>query len=218
MPRVTASHHGPASATLAGEWLSRSRATASSACSIDAAGHPLVTTASLITTARHRAVHRAVGLPRARRAATHRSARASRSAMPHAARRASSASSTAFAVEDRPRREGAGGGGLSVRVSGLGRTSAATLAVDMRPRVAAEMRPPMGGSGVAAITRLPPETVAGCAGAVVRTWYRFDRNCSPPVSYTHLRAHETDSYLVCRLLLEKKKQEGPPLSAAHEED
>ena len=27
-----------------------------------------------------------------------------------------------------------------------------------------------------------------------------------PVSYTHLRAHETDSYLVCRLLLEKKKQ------------
>src|SRR5680860_1685473 len=25
-----------------------------------------------------------------------------------------------------------------------------------------------------------------------------------PVSYTHLRAHETDSYLVCRLLLAKK--------------
>src|SRR5680860_857942 len=25
------------------------------------------------------------------------------------------------------------------------------------------------------------------------------------VSYTHLRAHETDSYLVCRLLLAKKK-------------
>ena len=25
------------------------------------------------------------------------------------------------------------------------------------------------------------------------------------VSYTHPRAHETDSYLVCRLLLEKKK-------------
>src|SRR5665647_1003106 len=25
-------------------------------------------------------------------------------------------------------------------------------------------------------------------------------------SYTHLRAHETDSYLVCRLLLEKKKK------------
>src|SRR5665647_1573703 len=32
---------------------------------------------------------------------------------------------------------------------------------------------------------------------------RIDTN---PVSYTHLRAHETDSYLVCRLLLEKKKK------------
>ena len=30
------------------------------------------------------------------------------------------------------------------------------------------------------------------------------------VSYTHLRAHETDSYLVCRLLLEKGKQENVP--------
>ena len=29
-----------------------------------------------------------------------------------------------------------------------------------------------------------------------------------PVSYTHLRAHETDSYLVCRLLLEKKIRDG----------
>eukprot|EP00658_Telonema_sp_P-2_P022804 TRINITY_DN19126_c0_g2_i1.p1 TRINITY_DN19126_c0_g2~~TRINITY_DN19126_c0_g2_i1.p1 ORF type:complete len:114 (-),score=21.39 TRINITY_DN19126_c0_g2_i1:2-343(-) len=28
-----------------------------------------------------------------------------------------------------------------------------------------------------------------------------------PVSYTHLRAHETPEHLVCRLLLEKKKQE-----------
>src|SRR5664279_6263120 len=28
--------------------------------------------------------------------------------------------------------------------------------------------------------------------------------CTGSVSYTHLRAHETDSYLVCRLLLEKK--------------
>src|SRR5665647_3889753 len=31
-------------------------------------------------------------------------------------------------------------------------------------------------------------------------------NMGIPVSYTHLRAHETDSYLVCRLLLEKKKK------------
>src|SRR5680860_1090153 len=32
-----------------------------------------------------------------------------------------------------------------------------------------------------------------------------DEHGKVPVSYTHLRAHETDSYLVCRLLLEKKK-------------
>src|SRR5665647_3727868 len=32
------------------------------------------------------------------------------------------------------------------------------------------------------------------------------RDTHGPVSYTHLRAHETDSYLVCRLLLEKKKK------------
>ena len=30
-----------------------------------------------------------------------------------------------------------------------------------------------------------------------------------PVSYTHLRAHETVLDLVCRLLLEKKKQQTP---------
>ena len=30
-----------------------------------------------------------------------------------------------------------------------------------------------------------------------------DDRGNAPVSYTHLRAHETDSYLVCRLMLEK---------------
>src|SRR5665647_337320 len=34
---------------------------------------------------------------------------------------------------------------------------------------------------------------------------RWQKAVQNPVSYTHLRAHETDSYLVCRLLLEKKK-------------
>src|SRR5680860_923388 len=34
----------------------------------------------------------------------------------------------------------------------------------------------------------------------------FVSHLAVPVSYTHLRAHETDSYLVCRLLLEKKKK------------
>src|SRR5680860_1789727 len=37
-------------------------------------------------------------------------------------------------------------------------------------------------------------------GSMVR-----QRTMQIAVSYTHLRAHETDSYLVCRLLLEKKK-------------
>src|SRR5665647_3763203 len=32
------------------------------------------------------------------------------------------------------------------------------------------------------------------------------------VSYTHLRAHETDSYLVCRLLLEKKTSQANRIS------
>src|SRR5660398_289318 len=32
------------------------------------------------------------------------------------------------------------------------------------------------------------------------------QRCRPPVSYTHLRAHETKANLVCRLLLEKKKK------------
>src|SRR5665647_3881221 len=40
---------------------------------------------------------------------------------------------------------------------------------------------------------------------------RVRQTLQTAVSYTHLRAHETDSYLVCRLLLEKKKKrsEGP---------
>ena len=35
------------------------------------------------------------------------------------------------------------------------------------------------------------------------------------VSYTHLRAHETVLYLVCRLLLEKKTTICPPFSYTH---
>eukprot|EP00658_Telonema_sp_P-2_P010690 TRINITY_DN1403_c0_g1_i1.p1 TRINITY_DN1403_c0_g1~~TRINITY_DN1403_c0_g1_i1.p1 ORF type:complete len:135 (+),score=36.51 TRINITY_DN1403_c0_g1_i1:425-829(+) len=33
-----------------------------------------------------------------------------------------------------------------------------------------------------------------------------NNNPRTPVSYTHLRAHETPEHLVCRLLLEKKKK------------
>ena len=42
---------------------------------------------------------------------------------------------------------------------------------------------------------------AGRAGAVVLL-----RRDVGPVSYTHLRAHETVLDIVCRLLLEKKKE------------
>eukprot|EP00658_Telonema_sp_P-2_P024833 TRINITY_DN19993_c0_g1_i1.p1 TRINITY_DN19993_c0_g1~~TRINITY_DN19993_c0_g1_i1.p1 ORF type:complete len:112 (-),score=12.92 TRINITY_DN19993_c0_g1_i1:64-399(-) len=36
--------------------------------------------------------------------------------------------------------------------------------------------------------------------------YVIDFDKTTPVSYTHLRAHETPEHLVCRLLLEKKKK------------
>src|SRR5665648_1135367 len=41
----------------------------------------------------------------------------------------------------------------------------------------------------------------------IRPGYMFfwTSDCTIPVSYTHLRAHETRHDLVCRLLLEKKK-------------
>src|SRR5680860_1609850 len=45
------------------------------------------------------------------------------------------------------------------------------------------------------------------SGVAQADWVRSSwLNTYIPVSYTHLRAHETDSYLVCRLLLEKKKK------------
>src|SRR5678815_6046239 len=37
-------------------------------------------------------------------------------------------------------------------------------------------------------------------------WTVEDGTIHGPVSYTHLRAHETPEHLVCRLLLEKKKK------------
>src|SRR5678809_1691057 len=42
-----------------------------------------------------------------------------------------------------------------------------------------------------------------CPNATIKIVTKFDIQ---PVSYTHLRAHETGRNLVCRLLLEKKKQ------------
>ena len=55
------------------------------------------------------------------------------------------------------------------------------------------------------IQRLPKEIVMDKPVVlVVPLIYHFEiPKGTLPVSYTHLRAHETDSYLGCRLLLEK---------------
>src|SRR5678815_3870556 len=45
-------------------------------------------------------------------------------------------------------------------------------------------------------------TYTNCTGTTYPWVYTYTIN---PVSYTHLRAHETPEHLVCRLLLEKKK-------------
>src|SRR5450756_2899730 len=62
-----------------------------------------------------------------------------------------------------------------------------------------------------AIVNPCPSTSDTTARAVRSSWTTFvacgepDATAAGPVSYTHLRAHETRHDLVCRLLLEKKK-------------
>src|SRR5665647_3237250 len=51
------------------------------------------------------------------------------------------------------------------------------------------------------ITLVRPASKIADAGCVTTSLETIGSSVS--VSYTHLRAHETDSYLVCRLLLEK---------------
>src|SRR5665647_1967757 len=46
---------------------------------------------------------------------------------------------------------------------------------------------------------MPPSAVTFYAGKLMPRWQRAKHDEKYPVSYTHLRAHETDSYLVCRL-------------------
>src|SRR5450756_1780123 len=46
----------------------------------------------------------------------------------------------------------------------------------------------------------------GCAGTLTKAFSSEAYHRLIPVSYTHLRAHETRHDLVCRLLLEKKKK------------
>src|SRR5664279_6119408 len=72
-------------------------------------------------------------------------------------------------------------------MSGLGQTPAAP-AVPVEPRQHRLDLPPIDTKLAGPEQYLP--------------WSRRVRYTLEAVSYTHLRAHETDSYLVCRLLLE----------------
>src|SRR5450756_3180091 len=73
------------------------------------------------------------------------------------------------------------------------------------PRVAADSIPP---SGLHGRNAMPSSSHSWSSGSLLRNagenWFCTEAR-RPPVSYTHLRAHETRHDLVCRLLLEKKK-------------
>src|SRR5665647_2352321 len=73
------------------------------------------------------------------------------------------------------------------------------------PRGAVSASAARGASGAhAALVRAHPLLAALGRRRAHGGGFRRDRVLAPargPVSYTHLRAHETDSYLVCRLLL-----------------
>ena len=56
-------------------------------------------------------------------------------------------------------------------------------------------------------------SVAAVAEVELKTRPAGEELGTRPVSYTHLRAHETGRNLVCRLLLEKKKKTRMPSSA-----
>ena len=50
-------------------------------------------------------------------------------------------------------------------------------------------------------------TIVELRAAKIPGWSGFFADHHWPVSYTHLRAHETKANLVCRLLLEKKNEQ-----------
>src|SRR5665647_2367011 len=75
-----------------------------------------------------------------------------------------------------------------------------SLAADHhRGGITADADPPAHGHRLCALRR--PQDLGG--GAIAARPQCGRTLGAIPVSYTHLRAHETDSYLVCRLLLEK---------------
>ena len=80
----------------------------------------------------------------------------------------------------------------------------------MRPIVWADVTNTVEGTGTTGVQRAAKNLLAPLAAGDERLELRLVRWCEPcgtflqPVSYTHLRAHETVLDLVCRLLLEKK--------------
>src|SRR5674536_132566 len=64
--------------------------------------------------------------------------------------------------------------------------------------------------GVKPHQRLHPARSVKVRPLIAEAQMHFDHAATDgldiPVSYTHLRAHETPEHLVCRLLLEKKKK------------
>src|SRR5665647_3748708 len=58
---------------------------------------------------------------------------------------------------------------------------------------------------ISAVLSLPVLLLSMIPAFQFDNWQWLSLTLASPVSYTHLRAHETDSYLVCRLLLETKK-------------
>src|SRR5450759_5877696 len=95
----------------------------------------------------------------------------------------------------------------------VGRTGDATVGdATVEPRYTIEIVNVVASTGIGQEINLKQTTLAlegadydpeRFPGLVYRT---KDPKTAAPVSYTHLRAHETRHDLVCRLLLEKKKQ------------
>src|SRR5674536_398869 len=108
-----------------------------------------------------------------------------------------SAAETAKDVADRLRTEGVRAGVVSPNV--------------IRPFPAAAIRAAL--RGVRAVVLGERSCSYGAHGAnlshEVKSALQEDPENRTPVSYTHLRAHETPEHLVCRLLLEKKKKKKP---------
>eukprot|EP00658_Telonema_sp_P-2_P050768 TRINITY_DN387_c0_g1_i4.p1 TRINITY_DN387_c0_g1~~TRINITY_DN387_c0_g1_i4.p1 ORF type:complete len:125 (+),score=37.62 TRINITY_DN387_c0_g1_i4:89-463(+) len=67
------------------------------------------------------------------------------------------------------------------------------------------------------LTSLPSKTrIVFSTLLAIESFCLFPYSALIPVSYTHLRAHETPEHLVCRLLLEKKKKKTKKLQKYEE--